>query len=782
MDDHLETGMYILRSLIKNIALPQTVKRKAVTSPATFAGEILHHVRIAPDPNDASGQPFFILASRQKLPMNQPGNAGVQQILLLASVGKACILSNNTLNFYTLPELSPAFPHLKPLTCGWTGGIDLDSDQNDSQDGIVVMLCLRSKIRLVKIAEEPLRLTDIEFGGCLSTVRRGNFACIADTKSYTLLDFTHQQKIPLFSISSVDDQSGENADNVAEDVWFTGPGPTSRNVSPSSADLVRNTVYEHLQHRKNSSLGVFRKDSDTPGQDFLGPSSSQRYGFDSPLSRRSTSWRVPAPDIATDVPKAKLGKPFSPPIPEPLEFRAASPSPTEGFTPLRPLIAFLLSRNFFSTTIEFASYPEALVVDGKGSNLTSSETIEDGLEEGFVVAVVRLDIGGSLRDDVEIHRRDMDPGGSAATKEWLHLSPFPQAEPDYVSLRSVITIPDITDKLALKPIRVFLGSQDEAVLKLSEESATESRREEEEKKFIQRLCHIKAHMALWRGDKVFWLLRNPTVLKLDFGLFSDNLLHVVKRFLLSWRRKKGNPSVTDGAQVFPTVDAALLHVLILLDSQSNAGISTPDSLTAEHAEKSALVVEYGTWLANRNPELGVQVFTDENSRAMIPTNEALLNLREKAANAVKVYLEYLVFQRKILLTQLQILNSAKALRQLQHMNELIAYSLDIVFNELKFAMDNIIDAEWWHSRIHLLYLLDSCQGPASSDGIVKIRARLEPYAEELMPEMVIMNGRQGKHKEALCLLTHGLGDFDPAIRYCLFGGSNIYYPTTEFLP
>lgn len=52
-------------------------------------------------------------------------------------------------------------------------------------------------------------------------------------------------------------------------------------------------------------------------------------------------------------------------------------------------------------------------------------------------------------------------------------------------------------------------------------------------------------------------------------------------------------------------------------------------------------------------------------------------------------------------------------------------------------------------------------------------ARIEPFQNELVSESIILDGRQGRHREALRLLTHGLGDYDTAIRYCLFGG-----PTT----
>lgn len=48
--------------------------------------------------------------------------------------------------------------------------------------------------------------------------------------------------------------------------------------------------------------------------------------------------------------------------------------------------------------------------------------------------------------------------------------------------------------------------------------------------------------------------------------------------------------------------------------------------------------------------------------------------------------------------------------------------------------------------------------------------------------MIVLNGRQGKHKEAIRLLTHGLGDFDTAVSYCVLGGSSTYSVLSGAMP
>ena len=59
-----------------------------------------------------------------------------------------------------------------------------------------------------------------------------------------------------------------------------------------------------------------------------------------------------------------------------------------------------------------------------------------------------------------------------------------------------------------------------------------------------------------------------------------------------------------------------------------------------------------------------------------------------------------------------------------------------------------------------------------------ILSRIEPFEQDLVPESIILDGRQGRHKQALRLLTHGLGDYHTAVNYCLLGGASIFHPTS----
>ena len=205
---------------------------------------------------------------------------------------------------------------------------------------------------------------------------------------------------------------------------------------------------------------------------------------------------------------------------------------------------------------------------------------------------------------------------------------------------------------------------------------------------------------------------------------------------------------------------------------------------------TALIEEYGTWLARRNPPLGVQVFTDEGSKVKLPPNQVVQLLRLRAPGSVKAYLEHLVFGKK----------------NVQYANDLITYYLDNVINVLEssdeakgilsrsyqtyralqapkptyrqFITDNAISASWWHDRLRLLELLGGSYGAGFSYDVPRVLERIEPFEESLVPESIILEGKQGRHQQALHLLTHGLGDYHTATSYCLLGGSSIFHPVS----
>lgn len=110
---------------------------------------------------------------------------------------------------------------------------------------------------------------------------------------------------------------------------------------------------------------------------------------------------------------------------------------------------------------------------------------------------------------------------------------------------------------------------------------------------------------------------------------------------------------------------------------------------------------------------------------------------------------------------------------------------------LNFVTENTPAKPWWQSRLRLLQLLSGTSGTQFSStslptgitySIPTVLSRIEPFQDELVSECIILDGLQGHHRAALRLLTHGLGDYDSAIRYCLFGGPRISTTSTGITP
>lgn len=344
---------------------------------------------------------------------------------------------------------------------------------------------------------------------------------------------------------------------------------------------------------------------------------------------------------------------------------------------------------------------------------------------------------------------------------------------------------------------------------------------------------------------------------IPISALQPGILQFARRFLLGWRRKKGFGSIADEHDVFRTVDASLLLVLLELDQHSPRGLSARksgstrtelydlvdkgvecfdravDLLESYHrlfvlsrlyqSRKMAgevldtwrriiegerddggelqdgemrvreylskissqnLVRTHAVWLANRNPKLGAQVFADDKGRAprFEPAHTVAI-LREEAPAAVKYYLEHLVFTRG----------------HSEYVNDLISHYLDVVIRDLEsqerreilvamyaayralqppkptfgaFLRDNSHgEDEVAGARLRLLQLL----GDTHDYDAKAIRERIESLAGDLLvPEIIILDGREERHENALRLLVHKLGDYDTAVKYCLRGSSSIY--------
>ncbi|KJZ75686.1 hypothetical protein HIM_04843 [Hirsutella minnesotensis 3608] len=1054
-----EDGPYVLRSLLSNVPLSADGSQNNVNINCveyldgnlyvgTSASELLHFFQIPPDPADKSQQPVFILASRLSPPFSEPSGAssgsrpGIQQILLLPGVGKACILCNWTVTFYSLPELSPVSGTGQVKNCSWIGATDLnESGETASDADVTVLLSLKRRIQVVRVGETPRPIKNIDYAGSMFSIRRDSIACVADTRSYALLDIERQLKIPLMSISSLDEPppSGEvgQAQSIASD---TGGGIIRSASSAESRPHSPAQIHNRSASLGGSLLGSIRRhdprtseESSTPSRQLSPPAASTTSRSPPPQAPESDVGNapadkpLPAPPEAAD-PSQSARQPEAKPFVI-LRPHIASPTREEflvviGTAPSEPGIGMFVNLDGDATraTIGFQEYPLQIAVDDTPSDMLSSRARTAGDDDGHVLASVARMTDGKLRHGIEIQKWSAG-NEESPEKHWLSADSSDQTGP--YGIRSLvghgeIRFEEIVGKICQRRFSPFTSPMEASmsslrgsdsrtastIERLSKEKELferedsqddeslpegwEASRNAEGEDFTRRLAMTETKLGVWAGDCIWWAVRNPLILQLDavlnascpggvenikkldkravclvlekirgrdarselqfltFGYLRqkaglllliavmtvddeqvhdgeldsleevlidskldarvvlslvpgvrneilegrrgiwihggvksvadaflqspafDNLvraglgrlgrkaMHFLRRFLSSWRKMKGFGSVADENEVFRTVDAALLIVLLELDRHSPKGLGKGGSVRSELNElvdrgvdcferavdllesynrlfvlsrlyqsrkmagdvlatwkrivegerdegqelrdgeqrvreylakisSQALVQEYGVWLANRNPRLGVQVFAEDKSRApRFEPAQVVELLRREAANAVKYYLEYLVFGKG----------------HTTYVNELITYYLDIVLGELEtsaasretvlaaydayralqppkptyhhFLAENAPeDDEIWHSRLRLLQLLG---GPHDYDSSA-IRDRISRLSGELLvPETIILAGREHHHEDALRLLVHNLGDYDTAVSYCLRGGVSVYLP------
>lgn len=522
-------GAYVLRDLIKDIPLSADGDDPSVYITCvdawngnlyvgTSVGELLHFVSIPPEAGDESGQPTWIIASRLQPPFNaaqEPPDNGVKQILLLPNAGKACILCNGTLTFYTLPELSPAFGgKIKQAGCTWVGGLDRNEELEETDNGsngTIIVIGLKQRLRLIRIGEEARKIGDIEVGGVGAIQRRGDLACVADGTLYSLLDVVNQRKIDLFPISSIADPEPQ-------------PPPQDPPRRPSHQASTSRSPARTGRHERNVSLGGQINTADRLRPDSASPWPARG-------SSRASASPTESPSRTTSPEKSDTSEP--PPLPpkdesvslEPptrlLPPNILSPTPTEfllttGTKATEPGVGMFvnLDGDVVRGTIEFTTYPQCLVLEGGGD---SSFEAAESEPEGYVLALVQRSLDGRLRPIIEIQRWDAEPGEAHRTKHWLHLPTSSDESTrhelaDGIGLRTATTsnelaVPEIGKNLKLRRLH-FDTDQNDA-------DDAELKRNDEEDRFTSRFAQTKANIMLFSGNQVHWLVRNSLLVQLE---------------------------------------------------------------------------------------------------------------------------------------------------------------------------------------------------------------------------------------------------------------------------
>ncbi|GJN67265.1 hypothetical protein PLICBS_001289 [Purpureocillium lilacinum] len=951
---HREDGPYVLRPLLDNVPLsadgPQDgIKINCVEYfdgnlyVGTSASELLHFVKIPPDPSDRSARAVFILASRLSPPyVEAPGalpntRPGIQQILLLPMVGKACILCNSTATFYSLPELSPVSGTGQVKNCNWIGGVDLNEAPTESATEVTILLSLKRRIQVVRVGEGIQALRNIDYAGSAFTLRRDSIACVADARSYALLDVERRLKIPLMSVSSLDEppppeQVGQVQSLSSDTTGGIVPSPTPDEfllvigTSPSDPGIGMFVSLDGDTTRSTLEFEQYPRQIAVDGKQADLVSSRSGYGEEeegyvlASMTKKSTDdagaihgleiqrwdageeanperhWLVPHDfkdpnpygirslvghdEIHFEEIVEKLSLTRFSPFPGPIEASTTSLKSSDSRTALS-IERLSKERELFERD---DSQDEESLPDGwEAARKSEGEEFTRRLAKAEVKLAVwcREQIWWAARNPLIVQLDSVldascpygctDPRGIDRHAIFTMLGSIRGR--DARTELEFLTLGYLRQKAGLLLLISLLTSSESERLSDGEMSALEEVLVDSKldpRVVLSLIPGVRNEIV--EGRRGTWIyggvrtvaeafLRNTSFDEIAKGGISSVSLRVMnflRRFLSAWRKMKGFGSVPDEHDVFRTVDAALLTVLLELDQPSRRGATSGSTVRAElndlvdkgvdcfdravdllesyhrlfvlsrlyqsrkrssdvlatwrrivegerddgqelvdgerrvrdylrKISSQSLVQEYGIWLARRNPRLGVQVFAEDGARApKFEPSRAVEILRQEAPDAVKYYLEHLVFGKG----------------HTAYVNELITYYLDVVLGDLEssaasreavmsaydsyralqapkptyhhFLRENAPENdEVWQSRLRLLQLL----GGAHEYDSAAIKARITSLPGDLLvPETIILAGRERHHEDAIRLLVHRLGDYDTAVAYCLRGGTSVYVP------
>jgi len=479
----------------------------------TSASEILHLVCLPPEKE--FDPPQYILATRLQpsghdAASNTP-SPGVQQILVLPGPNKAVVLCNGTASFYSLPELSPAFPNREPTGVLWIGGYD-ENVGRDASDGTTVMIATSRNINQVRVGDKlrPIKPA-IPVPQCLEARRRDTIACVADSKSYALLEIEHQQKIPLFEISTAPDPPEAPNDLLAPPASSHGRSKSLGHVSPSLIPTERS-----------------QSPAQSDGAD--GQAGSRRRSSTTETSPTAAAPRLVPPKLL----KPHVLSPF------PNEFML-----TTGTAQTEPGVGMFvnLDGDVSRGTIEFDLYPDALLAYSFSQRGASPE---EG-ENPSIIALLEKPQGDQSVRGLEIQSLT-DNGTSTPAKAWLV---FPTAagsvRNDHAGLHQCLSVQrhvftEVADLLQAVRYRPSNETQPEQLSYANQQVSNhdpeqessplgtglrrsgspnleyEQKRMAEELAFVRRLGHSSTRAMTWTADELWHILQNPLLLQLESAI------------------------------------------------------------------------------------------------------------------------------------------------------------------------------------------------------------------------------------------------------------------------
>ena len=480
----------------------------------------------------------FILASRLRpeAPKVLDASPGVQQIVVLPEAGKACILCNTTLAFYSLPELSPAYQEKSKVErCTWVSVVPDGIPGGDAaENAALLLICSDRRVQLVRVGQKLKLVNRISLPGSVNASSLAGIACVADSRSYSLLDIVQQQQIPLFEINP---QAGNAPEHLAEKPLPSLP--TDPQVEHGDSGEPEAGTEETASHQ------LAGDGSGSPSSQ-LDPSVSKESSTKhAPMTSSPEDRTIPVDPTGQD--NAEMRKTSATHVRQESTVSSIKQTPDMHHAHLKPNIILATSSEFLLTTgtsanepgvgifvnldgdvvrgtLQFQTYPQSITIDspprdesGTENHLHSSEATE----HSYILAIVKQRDDNQWKMCIEIQLWDTD---SDEERSPLILDPRTEIPtlskaPGLCTLglsRSSSTrsidIPGMVDKLRLGLFQPGLDSSavDENSLRIPQMQSNE-----QDTLFMHGLTHTNARMLVWTTDSIWWIVRSPKLMQLD---------------------------------------------------------------------------------------------------------------------------------------------------------------------------------------------------------------------------------------------------------------------------
>lgn len=751
------------------------------------------------------------------------------KIVLLPGIDRALVLSQSTASIFSLPEFAPmsGIGSLRDVN-DLSRDIDERLSSRSDSDEAVVTAFTKTAIRLVRVQKSSLKLLrNVEYPQVLVGLQRSNFALVANATNYDLIDLENSQQIPLFPISTAEAEEHEEEVKPAAEAKET----EGREESASPPPERKSTKVKPLIAAVGTDEFLVLSGSKTDE-----PAMGLVVNTEGNISRGTIAWPEYPSSVAVDYPYvasvigtqvqfhslhdqrlvqsidfedvpivsnvlAGISQPYQPLVDKirlvPLVSTDNESDRVEAERKTAERLSVISSSLFVYSKqrgVEcLLSSPRIFYLE----RLVEQEKMDEVLEEMGTLevtterAVTELEylnllvgLGYLLHEDFSSAASTWQTG-TLDPRLVVHIYDAASVVGELWVFNGILNIAKtILDKFACTRDSKKVKDQPESrqfyryflkdwLSKRDMESIADKKNvfHTTEKAYLKLILQLDASGEVKKKD-VYGFIQNDIIESVEDAIAT---LAEAKRYYGKFLLYKRQGAVAKVCELWKQI---LVGDVVDRDFKGTeeqfAGYLT--------GQDRALVWEYGLWLADRSPSVGLKIFTSDNRFSDSELMTAFKQLENP--QVWRQFLRVLVYDKKdrsfhgelvvVTVEDLQAAINGSAPMQAYVTTGTAKYrQLSLpkrgYYEYMVTTAGNPEQRKLVEMRQDLLRLL--MEKDAGSSELEVVRQKLEGDQGLLALELCVVYSQLGQHERCLHKLCHGLQDFDQCIRYCEQGGS-----------